>query len=477
MAMVNEDQQSATILPSSLATPAATLPTDLTQTPAVTPPTNLTQTPAATPPTDLTQTPAAVPPTDLMQTSAATPPTDLTQTSAAVPPTDLTQTSAATPPTDLTQTSAAVPPTDLTQTPAATPPTDLTQTPAATPPTDLTQTPAATPPTDLLKADQPPAATPLTSLMPQPPVPTPLTNLTQAEISKQDSSDADLQDSFTQVSSYCDKSGSASSLSSACAKSVESKDSVVHCDGKKDDFKPETLPLPPEMSSEDDEMPNIEDTRKTFDNLLELLGGNKSDLQRPVEPQQASFSEFAELLTNPEKLKRELAGAEDPEPEVADNHPEISLDSSHSKSSYPDVLRSTSDPDLPLEDAGVLEGRDSDSHWPDIGALALPKDGVAHREDIDKAMPVKETISNEFCVEVDNCQFPSAELERVSDLQDIMVDRESALAPDILEQDISAAVEAEAVSLKSKSKQRKRPRRVKKQNICQGATEVLDPPR
>lgn len=252
------------------------------------------------------------------------------------------------------------------------------------------------------------------------------------------------------------------------------------------------VPLPLETSSEE-EVPTAEDTRTAFESIMELIDGGASgtsSLRKSTELVQSSFDDFAELLINPGKLRdqeRELQSREEAFPKDSPalsegcHSPVVGSDvASHSTTSFPDVLKSTSGQD-PLtntgEDAGDSDGGGTlDNQWPDIGVPELPRD-TPRGGDVPEVVSVKGAVSNEFCQVGAGLLMPSAltEIQDVFQVRDNNLDIEvSNAAPDLLDQEISmeskTALEPEEVAVRTKSRSRKRPKRGKKQAV--GLTEA-----
>lgn len=330
---------------------------------------------------------------------------------------------------------------------------------------------------------------------------------------------SDMQDTLTFVSSNFENLASGSIL--PCDDDSDANISVVDgvsigsescaIEGNEDiasriddcTLRAEHVPLPTETSSEDE--PSAEETKKTFESILEFLDGDKSEmsnLRKPTEPNQSSFEEFAELLTNPENLQEQEKGLQDADQlfvlEEAPTNctPAVASSVSHSASSFPDVLKSTSDQDPPLyglhEDKSVIEldGMSMDTQWPDIGAPELSRDkaGISLSENCDlaEAIPVEGAVSNEL-FQVDSqagLRMPSALTDTHLEQDDVM-EMSAAHGPDLLDQELSLeamlSLEAEEGASKVKSRSRKRYKKGKKQSANAlasfGVTEVLEAPK
>ena len=74
-------------------------------------------------------------------------------------------------------------------------------------------------------------------------------------------------------------------------------DEPVQTETTSEDLAP---PPPPVLSDEEAELPNPEDTQKTFSNILEMLHVDKPAVHSAPKP---SFEEFTELVSNPAKLQ------------------------------------------------------------------------------------------------------------------------------------------------------------------------------
>lgn len=257
-------------------------------------------------------------------------------------------------------------------------------------------------------------------------------------------------------------------------------------------FQAEDVPLPLETSSEDD-APSPEATKRAFESIMET--SEISSLRKPTsELNPSSFDDFAELLANPEKLQeqeqeqerklqdREEAEADDVPGIGAGDHssPAISSDASHSTSSVPDVLKSTSTKNPPIDaDAG---DSDMDTQWPDIGVPEPTRDTAVHlRSNLAEAVSVKGAVSNEVCQVVPDSELlmPFA----LTGMHEFQVQDEVEklnVAPDLLHQEVEGegALEAEEGTLKTKSRSRKRSKRGKKQTATSlGVTEFMEAPR
>ena len=247
----------------------------------------------------------------------------------------------------------------------------------------------------------------------------------------------------------------------------------------------------PETASED-EVPNLEDTQKAFDNIMEFLDvDHKAEVSKIDKP---TFDEFTELLSNPEKLleqEKELQLAEEPQdqPLVEDDPSlEVSSDKSHS-SFFPDVLKSTSGQDPPLHesDTEVRMSESEVSHWPDIGVPGPPAEPLqisSSQCNLPEANYVAGAVSNEMyqAGSSSGLLMPSAlaDLQMV-EVEDNGVDVDNT--PDLLDQEPSLdtkwTLEVGEGNLKPKSKPKKRSRRGKKQNTgaSMSVAEVLEAPR
>lgn len=307
---------------------------------------------------------------------------------------------------------------------------------------------------------------------------------------------SDIQDTLTSVSSNLNGPLPASpdddTINNGSSNAGDNAETVLE---KEDTFSDENIDEKGPETASEDEVPNLEDTQKAFDSIMEFLDvDNKAEVSKPDQP---SFDEFTELLSNPEKLQeqeKELQLAEESKDlPLGEDDPSlvISSDKSHS-SFFPDVLKSTLGQDPPLYEADTeVRMRESEvSHWPDIGVPGPPPETLQTNSsqcDLAEANYVAGAVSNEMYQAASGLGLlmPSALADlQMLEIQDNSVDVEvSNNAPDLLDQeallDTKWILEADEGSLKAKSKPKKRSRRGKKQNAgaSMSVAEVLEAPR
>ncbi len=253
------------------------------------------------------------------------------------------------------------------------------------------------------------------------------------------------------------------------------------------------------------ELPSAEDSKQAFDSIMELLSVAKprADSSDTVDGNQATFDEFKELLSNPEKLQQQeeeikssdkFSVPDDATQSEGEIFQVVSSSPMNPVSSYPDVLKSTAcqdskpnqDEEENNKESMTEDVSEAEAKWPDIGA-DVPKDVPGNSKsdkcDFAEAGIIESVLSNEH-YQSDNHErllMPSA----IADVQDLGMQGSnlnvdlSNSTPDLLDETSSGvkqSLELEEGTVKTKSKPRKRSKRGKaKQNTGPvGVAEVLE---